>query len=297
MMYAAPNVECSIYSTCKRISQKLLRNVSQFLDMVYQTLGVPKYKVLRANMEELVVQGPEGPQDRRIVNSYPSKVGDIKDCIYHDMTSSLQIGSFAERLNESSNVYMVLKVISDLETYYKNGRENTLQSKCLMLKQLVENTLDEGVDFKDSYIHDKYDVFLEALQVDRQQMDKLIFTDLYDLYLHAAGRVLEYRKLLDVMASTFGTIYNRPRFFSYFINTFLTNLYEYKRITSDPEQITSDPANIDHFLIFVCDLAWWIVSHPTAAQRNQQSMLVWPTLSRLSDIVDCVVENHRLTRH
>lgn len=74
MMYAAPNVECSIYSTCKRISQKLLRNVSQFLDLIYATLGVPKYKVIRANMEELVVQGPESAQDRRIVNSYPSKV-------------------------------------------------------------------------------------------------------------------------------------------------------------------------------------------------------------------------------
>lgn len=74
MLYAAPNVECSIYSTCKRISQKLLRNVCQFLDLIYAALGVPKYKVIRANMEELVVQGPETGQDRRVVNSYPSKV-------------------------------------------------------------------------------------------------------------------------------------------------------------------------------------------------------------------------------
>lgn len=74
MLYAAPNVECSIYSTCKRISQKLLRNVAMFLDMIYDALNVPKYKVIRANMEELVVQGPETQQDRRIVNSYPSKV-------------------------------------------------------------------------------------------------------------------------------------------------------------------------------------------------------------------------------
>ena len=74
MLYAAPNLECSIYSTCKRISHKLLRNVANFLDMIYAALGVPPYKVLRANMEELVVQGPDSPQDRRIVNSYPSKV-------------------------------------------------------------------------------------------------------------------------------------------------------------------------------------------------------------------------------
>jgi hypothetical protein len=75
MLYAAPSCECSIYSTCKRISQKLLLNVCQFLELIYDALGVPKYKVIRANMEELVVQGPEGGQDRRVVNSYPSKVG------------------------------------------------------------------------------------------------------------------------------------------------------------------------------------------------------------------------------
>ena len=75
MLYAAPSCECSIYSTCKRISQKLLRNVCQFLELIYDALGVPKYKVIRANMEELVVQGPDGVQDRRVVNSYPSKVG------------------------------------------------------------------------------------------------------------------------------------------------------------------------------------------------------------------------------
>jgi hypothetical protein len=35
MLYAAPSCECSIYSTCKRISQKLLRNVCQFLELIY----------------------------------------------------------------------------------------------------------------------------------------------------------------------------------------------------------------------------------------------------------------------
>lgn len=77
MLYAAPNVECSIYSTCKRISQKLLRNVAMFLETIYEALNVPKYRVIRANMEELVVQGPETSQDRRTVNSYPSKVSVI----------------------------------------------------------------------------------------------------------------------------------------------------------------------------------------------------------------------------
>jgi len=74
MIFSAAGVECSIYSTCKRISQKLLRNVAQFLEIIYDGLGVSKYKVIRQNMEEIVLQGPEGEQDRRIVNSYPSKV-------------------------------------------------------------------------------------------------------------------------------------------------------------------------------------------------------------------------------
>jgi hypothetical protein len=74
MLYSAPNVEVSIYSTCKRISQKLLRNVAMFLETIYDALNVPKYKIIRANMEELVIQGPESTQDRRTVNSYPSKV-------------------------------------------------------------------------------------------------------------------------------------------------------------------------------------------------------------------------------
>lgn len=74
MMFAAPNVECSIYSTCKRISQKLLRNVGMFLELIYKSLEVRPYKVIRANTEELVLQGPESALDRRVVNSYPSKV-------------------------------------------------------------------------------------------------------------------------------------------------------------------------------------------------------------------------------
>ena len=74
MLFSCPGVECSIYSTCKRISQKLLRNVAKFLDLIYAGTGVAKYKVIRANMEELVIKGPESEQDVRTVNSYPSKV-------------------------------------------------------------------------------------------------------------------------------------------------------------------------------------------------------------------------------
>ena len=74
LIYSAKGVELSIYSTCKRISQKLLRNVLKFLNLIYEGLKVPPFKEIRCNMEELVLQGPDGVSDVRIVNSYPSKV-------------------------------------------------------------------------------------------------------------------------------------------------------------------------------------------------------------------------------
>jgi hypothetical protein len=77
MIFAAPRVEISIYSTCKRISQKLLQNVSKFIGLIYEELKIAKYPVIRQNMEEIVLRGPEGSQDVRIVNSYPSKVNPV----------------------------------------------------------------------------------------------------------------------------------------------------------------------------------------------------------------------------
>ena len=74
MIFSVPNLECSIYSTCKRISHKLLRNIQKFLDLIYVELAVPRYKVIRCNMEEIVLKGPHSDTDVRIVNSYPSKV-------------------------------------------------------------------------------------------------------------------------------------------------------------------------------------------------------------------------------
>lgn len=75
MLYSTPALELSIYSTCKRISQKLMRNVTKFVALIYAALpGTPPMPVIRSNMEEVVLQGPDGCQDIRIVNSYPSKV-------------------------------------------------------------------------------------------------------------------------------------------------------------------------------------------------------------------------------
>lgn len=74
MVFSCPHVEVSIYSTCKRISQKLLRNIAKFLDVIYKGLGTEPYRIERANMEEIALNGPESDTDLRIVNSYPSKV-------------------------------------------------------------------------------------------------------------------------------------------------------------------------------------------------------------------------------
>mgnify|MGYP006159951687 CR=1 FL=1 len=75
MLLACPGVEISIYSTCKRISQKILRNVAKFAMIVadgdYSNLN---FSVKRENMEEINLQGPVSRQDTRIINSYPSKV-------------------------------------------------------------------------------------------------------------------------------------------------------------------------------------------------------------------------------
>jgi hypothetical protein len=74
LIFCTAGVECSIYSTCKRISQKLLRNVCTFLDLIHEELAVKPFKVLRKNQEELMLNGPDGTHDVRIVNSYPSRV-------------------------------------------------------------------------------------------------------------------------------------------------------------------------------------------------------------------------------
>jgi len=60
MLFSCPNMELSIYSTCKRISQKLLRNIVRFLELIFTELNVPPYKFVRQNQEEIHVAGNEG---------------------------------------------------------------------------------------------------------------------------------------------------------------------------------------------------------------------------------------------
>ena len=69
-------MEISIYSTCKRISQKILRNVQKFALLIadgdYTSMN---FAVKRENMEEINLQGPQidfwflGQTDIRIINS------------------------------------------------------------------------------------------------------------------------------------------------------------------------------------------------------------------------------------
>ena len=52
----------------------MLGNICRFLDLLYAELRVQKFKVVRQNQEELIINGPEGMSDLRVINSYPSKV-------------------------------------------------------------------------------------------------------------------------------------------------------------------------------------------------------------------------------
>jgi hypothetical protein len=75
MLFACPGIEISIYSTCNRISQKILRNVQKFALMIANSdFSSLNFIVKRQNMEEINLQGPLGNTDIRIINSYPSKV-------------------------------------------------------------------------------------------------------------------------------------------------------------------------------------------------------------------------------
>jgi hypothetical protein len=79
MLYSAPNVEISIYSTCKRISQKLLRNVQKIFSVICNDdVASSGFTITHSNMEEMVMKGPASIHDLRIVNSYPCKVASLQ---------------------------------------------------------------------------------------------------------------------------------------------------------------------------------------------------------------------------
>ena len=83
LLYTAPNVEISIYSTCKRISQKLLRNCLKFLALIYDVLREKPLEFSRKSMDEVEIIGDESGTDFRKLNSYPSKVTLQRPCRAH----------------------------------------------------------------------------------------------------------------------------------------------------------------------------------------------------------------------
>tara|TARA_B100002051_G_scaffold274843_1_gene316990 strand:- start:1028 stop:1774 length:747 start_codon:yes stop_codon:yes gene_type:complete len=74
LLYACPSLEISIYSTCKRISQKLLRNCIRFLEIIHDVLQEDMPKFIKQTTDEIEIQGTESKYDFRRLNSYPSKV-------------------------------------------------------------------------------------------------------------------------------------------------------------------------------------------------------------------------------
>lgn len=55
LLYSCAGVEVSIYATCKRISQKLLRNIVTFLNLIYKGLGQAPMKVIRGSFVSPIV--------------------------------------------------------------------------------------------------------------------------------------------------------------------------------------------------------------------------------------------------
>ena len=101
LIASCPQVEVSIYSTCKRISQKLLRNIQKFVYLICdQELSTCGLSIIRQNMEEVVLQGSESVQDVRIVNSYPSKVTFFQSSTHLDF---LEGGCQSSSLSHSSS--------------------------------------------------------------------------------------------------------------------------------------------------------------------------------------------------
>ena len=82
LLYACPSLEISIYSTCKRISQKLLRNCIRFLEIIHDVLREDMPKFIKQTTDEIEIQGTENKYDFRRLNSYPSKVFGAKSLAF-----------------------------------------------------------------------------------------------------------------------------------------------------------------------------------------------------------------------
>jgi len=136
MLYSAPNVEISIYSTCKRISQKLLRNVQKFFSVICNDdVASSGFTITRSNMEEMVLKGPASIHDLRIVNSYPSKVAPQKSAIFTFISHVCNVLSHAKPAARQ------LRVRRRREREYRDVRE--VRSAKLALGHYTEEHVPE----------------------------------------------------------------------------------------------------------------------------------------------------------
>lgn len=138
LMVSCPRVEVSIYSTCKRISQKLLRNIQKFIYLICdQDIASYHLSVVRQNMEEVVMKGPESDEDVRIINSYPSKVGLCKSPPFDAMLDLYVLNCYVVYNN---------KITCVMDTFDRS----VLQSFDIVDSDAnvgdIENTIDEIVD-------------------------------------------------------------------------------------------------------------------------------------------------------
>jgi hypothetical protein len=104
LLLSCPCVEISIYSTCKRISQKILRNVMKFACMIAdQDMSTINCKILKENSEEIYLQGPLGKTDVRIINSYPSKVT-FAQLVEKSFITNVKISRKVKRMHDRGNI-------------------------------------------------------------------------------------------------------------------------------------------------------------------------------------------------
>lgn len=151
MMWGAPSVEISIYSTCKRISQKLLRNcVKFFYEVCKQDLAASGFKVVRQNMEEIVLRGPGGERDVRVVNSYPSKVPRAQSRKVKSLPKSLRCAKSGRGATPHSEYSEQLSCQHGLHMF---NRENAAgQCGCMLSMPALQRQLG-GQHHQEYHIH------------------------------------------------------------------------------------------------------------------------------------------------
>lgn len=72
MILSIPDIEISIFATCKRTAGKLLKVFHKFLTKAIAYLGDEEWLIISKNAEQIIVMGPDGTE--RIIGCYPASV-------------------------------------------------------------------------------------------------------------------------------------------------------------------------------------------------------------------------------